>query len=86
MTQQQKILNRLKFRTWVPFEELNQICFRYSARIYDIRKKGIEIDNKLKDGKWWYRLETDPIRIDFDKCELKVNPVPKNLPLFGGTQ
>lgn len=37
--------------------ELNRICFRYSARIYDLRKEGYSIvSEQIRSGVWRYTL------------------------------
>lgn len=42
--QARKILALLKRKAKVTNRELNQICFRYGARIYDLRKLGYVIE------------------------------------------
>lgn len=71
MTQQYKILNALSLKMWVANYELNYICFRYSSRICEMRKKMIDIIKKQEDGIWYYSLATPRRKIDFVKCCLK---------------
>lgn len=54
-----RILERLRVGP-VLNTELNRICFRYSARIYELRKLGhvIEVE-KLADGVTRYTLKAD---------------------------
>lgn len=42
---------------WVGFRRLNAICFRYGARIYDLRQAGHEIEKSRVHGIWYYRLK-----------------------------
>jgi predicted alpha/beta hydrolase family esterase len=42
---------------WVSFRRLNNICFRYGARIYELREAGHEIDKKRMHNVWYYRLK-----------------------------
>jgi len=55
MTQKEQILAILG-RGWTHFDRLNSICFRYSARIYDLRRDGHNIEKKQVKGVWYYRL------------------------------
>lgn len=46
-----KILRLFKEKGTVTNAELNKICFRYGARIYDLRKEGHAIvTNHISDG------------------------------------
>lgn len=92
MTQKQRILHCLADARrwdhindgWVSFTTLNKIGYRYGARIWDMGKKGIEIENKTKRRHEYYRLVTAPTEIDFEKCRLEpIAPVKpgKNLEL-----
>ena len=55
-TQKEKILARLK-QGPADAIELNQICFRYGARLCELRKLGIDIRAKrLENGIWEYCL------------------------------
>lgn len=59
-TQQELILERLRCGS-ATNEELTKIGLRYSARIYDLRRKGYDIDTKtLKGGLVQYRLVAEP--------------------------
>ena len=52
-TQTAKIIRLLKANGKATNKELNRICFRYGARIYDLRKKGHIIkSNHIKDSLW----------------------------------
>lgn len=48
MNQKDKILNLLesKGKEGATNRELNQICFRYGARIWELRQEGIDIVSK----------------------------------------
>jgi hypothetical protein len=60
-TQKQRILDLMAPRQWVHFRDLNDICFRYGARLYDLRKEGYEFEERRDDkGIWWYRLSATP--------------------------
>jgi len=56
MTQKEKILNRLKQGT-VTNIELNDTCFRYGARIHDLKQSGHDIrSRRVKQGVWEFWL------------------------------
>lgn len=56
-TQSKKILNLLKSSSFVTNSQLNGICYRYSARIHELRKDGWNIERShIKDGLWRYWL------------------------------
>jgi hypothetical protein len=39
--------------------ELNRICYRYSARIHDLRQSGYRISGKrIEGGLWLFRLDS----------------------------
>ncbi len=61
ITKANMVLGKLKMARgdWVHFRALNNICFRYGARIYDLRQKGHEIEKQSKQGVWYYRLKPD---------------------------
>lgn len=48
-TQIERILKKLRSKKSVKNYELNKICFRYSARIKDLRDKGYEIET-VREG------------------------------------
>jgi hypothetical protein len=56
-TMKQKIYDLLKDGRWHHFKKLNDICFRYGARLYDLKQDGIEHEIKIKDGIRYYRLK-----------------------------
>ena len=46
---------------WVSSLVLNRIAFRYSARLWDMKNRGIEWEKKAGEhGEWFYRLATPP--------------------------
>ena len=52
-TQTSKILKLFKLKGSATNHELNRICFRYGARIHDLRKEGHIIkSNHIKDSLW----------------------------------
>lgn len=52
-SQTAKILRLLKERGKLTNHELNKLCYRYGARIYELRKEGhLIISNHIKDGLW----------------------------------
>lgn len=60
LTHKQKILNLLKDGQWHHFRELNDICFRYGARLYDLKKQdGITHEIKKVNGVEYYRLKSE---------------------------
>ena len=62
MNQKQKILKLLSDGREHSNVELNDICFRYGARIFEIRKEGIVIDitRSAEHGVKYYQLKTPP--------------------------
>jgi hypothetical protein len=53
LTQTAKILKLLKENGSATNLELNKLCFRYGARIFDLRKEGHDILSvHEKDSKW----------------------------------
>lgn len=60
MTQQQKILTMLKQapNNTVTNVDLNKVCFRYGARIHDLRQQGHNITSRqVRKGLWHFTLE-----------------------------
>lgn len=65
MNQKTKILNLLRERkeSGATNIELNSICFRYGARIADLRADGYTIQSiKVKGSKWKFVL-SEPVKI-----------------------
>lgn len=55
MSQTAKILKLFKVNGSATNHELNKICFRYSARLMELRKEGhIIVSSHIKDGLWNY--------------------------------
>ena len=50
-TQRGRILQLLKENSgcWVPSHQLASIALQYGARIYELRKQGYKIDNKMQE-------------------------------------
>lgn len=60
MTQTQKILKLLKDApdNTVTNADLNKVCFRYGARLHDLRNAGHNITSRqLRKGLWAFTLE-----------------------------
>lgn len=56
-SQADRILDLLRTHGSVTNRELNEICFRYSARIFDLRQRGIDIRTTwVKTGLCKYSL------------------------------
>lgn len=56
-----RILRRLK-QGRVSNIELNRMCFRYSARIYELREAGYSIQRQyVRHGVWEYWLVNDDL-------------------------
>lgn len=53
--QRKAILDRLKFGP-ATSQQLNAICFRFSARIHELRKQGYDIKTEMRDGYALYTL------------------------------
>lgn len=52
-SQTAKILRLLKANGYLTNRELNRICFRYSARIFELRKEGHQIVPIHEEGSKW---------------------------------
>ncbi|MDR6794202.1 hypothetical protein J2X12_003469 [Pseudarthrobacter oxydans] len=58
LTQTARILKPLKTNGSATNRELNRICFRFSARIHDLRREGWDILSvREKDGLWVFYLK-----------------------------
>lgn len=56
--QQRAVLNLLRSRRRVSNLELNDVCFRYSARIHELRNAGYEITcTNAPRGVRWYEIK-----------------------------
>ncbi len=55
MTQKEKIQGLLSDGLWHSFSELNEICFRYGARLFELKKDGYEFEKKLVKDVFYYR-------------------------------
>jgi hypothetical protein len=52
-SQASTILRLLKQESVLTNRDLNRICYRYSARIHDLRKEGHDIrSNRVRDDLW----------------------------------
>lgn len=46
---------------WVSSLVLNRICFRYGARLFDLKMRGVEWEKKPgAHGEYWYRIPHRP--------------------------
>ena len=58
LSQTARILKLLKTNGSATNRELNRICFRYGARLHDLRREGWEITSvREKDGLWRFVLK-----------------------------
>jgi hypothetical protein len=46
MSQKEKILNLFYDKEWTNAEELHEICWRYGARIFDLKKQGFKFEKR----------------------------------------
>jgi len=53
----QKVYDLLKDGEWHNFRELNDICFRYGARLWDLKRDGIDHEINKINGVEFYRLK-----------------------------
>ena len=63
MTQKAKIIDLLKDKEWHSTEELHAICWRYGARLFDLREEGYVFEKKphpFKKNLELWRLLTKP--------------------------
>lgn len=59
-SQAARILRLLKKKGTVTNRELNRICFRYGARIWELRREGHTIvSNKVRGGLWEFTYMPD---------------------------
>lgn len=64
MTQCERILQLLEEKESVTNIELNSVCFRYGARLLDLRNQGHDIKSKhIKDSLWEFRLIKEPTQL-----------------------
>jgi hypothetical protein len=57
LSKRERILKALLPGHKVHMRTLNNICYRYSARLYDIRKQGYKIDTIQNGrGEFYYQL------------------------------
>ena len=56
-TMKQRVYDLLKDGDWHNFRELNDICFRYSARLLELRKEGIDHEIKKVNGVNFYKIK-----------------------------
>lgn len=57
LTHKQRIMLLLASGRWVHQRELNAICFRYGARLYDLRKSGFDHEWEKRTDGVWYRIK-----------------------------
>jgi hypothetical protein len=55
--QKQRLLSLFGDGEWHGNDDLNRIAFRYTARLFDLRKDGYEFDEKHIGSHWFYRLK-----------------------------
>ena len=70
------ILQRNQGR-WIHCRTLNNICFRYGARIFDLRQQGHDIEKQKQRGVWYYRLKPkggDASGLNKDSGHLRIVP------------
>jgi len=59
---------------WLDSEKLSRIQLRYSARIRELREKGINVETEsLGGGRFRYRLLTNPDTIDWQTLTAKIS-------------
>jgi len=64
-TQTEKILDLFRRLEWVNNYMLNHICFRYSGRLHDLKKKGYVFARRHDGGsEWSWKLCFDPNKKD----------------------
>lgn len=73
--QREKILTWLRMRgaQGVLNTELNELCMRFGARIYELRREGYKIEtHKLDEGRYRFVLVEQPAsaqRVDWSKAK-----------------
>ena len=59
-SQTKRILKLLREKGTVTNVELNRICFRYGARIYELRKDGhVIVTNRVREGVFEFTLQEE---------------------------
>ena len=70
MTQKERILQLLREhpQSGVSNFELNQLCFRYGARLWDLRKEGHNIvsEKGKRKAEWIFRLVKESVQLDLE--------------------
>ncbi|MCK9461448.1 MAG: hypothetical protein M0R80_17595 [Proteobacteria bacterium] len=80
MTQKEKIIKLLSDGEWHNATELHRICWRYSARMWDLKRDGYEFEkrinpiNKLEDWKLTNNLENagTPLKQFYNKIQKAI--------------
>ena len=68
VTQCDKILERLQQGSVTNIELNRDICFRYGARIMDLREQGYNIKSKhIKGSIWEFSLITEPVQMSLEE-------------------
>jgi len=61
-TQRQRLIDLLSDGRWHPVQELHGICWRYGARLWEMRKEGLWLEKRRQEAnrleEW--RLVTEP--------------------------
>lgn len=55
LTHKEQVKRLLADKKWHSFCEFNSICWRYSARMFELQSEGIGHEKKLVNGVWYYR-------------------------------
>jgi hypothetical protein len=77
LNQKQRILNRLK-QGKATSKDLNDICYRYSARLGELRKEGHQIrTTRVKQGLYEYQLITKAVSL-VEKQEKRIEEEKKS--------
>jgi hypothetical protein len=64
-SQKERIIALLSDRLWHTTEELNDLCYRYGARLFELRREGyVFTEERIGKGPLWrWRLEKTPEQV-----------------------
>jgi hypothetical protein len=72
---------------WVPLPKIVELASQYNARLYELRRLGFRIANKMRevDGvrRSWFRLESTPSAVHDSQTEATPGATANSFPEFG---
>jgi hypothetical protein len=72
---------------WVPLLTIRDCAVQYNARIFELRRLGFRIENKIRevDGvrRSWFRLQSPPPVVNDSQTEVTPGAAANSFPEFG---